>query len=48
MAKHIREKQNPSSRYSRIEDPWLDDEDRKGPEEIPGDVMADGYGVRDS
>ena len=48
MAFQRREKRNPSSRYSKIEEPWLDEED------LPGDTGADsegtqyGYGVLDS
>ena len=48
MAFGGKEKKNPSSRYSRIEEPWLDDEDRPGGRETWNEIPADGYGVRDS
>ena len=43
-----REKRNPSSRYSRIEEPWLDEEDLPGETEADSDGTQYGYGVLDS
>ncbi len=48
MAFGRKEKKNPSSRYSRIEEPWLDDEDKTTAGDSRADYKADGYGVRDS
>ena len=48
MSFQKKEKRNPSSRYARIEEPWLDEEDLPEGGEPYGDVAADGYGVRDS
>ncbi len=39
---------NPSSRYSQIEEPWLDEQDSRGMEESPFGPEPDSYGVRDS
>ena len=48
MSFQRKEKRNPSSRYSKIEEPWLDEEDLPEDGQAGGDVAADGYGVRDS
>ncbi len=48
MAFHRKEKENPSSRYSRIEEPWLDEEKGGAAPQMPGEVPGDGFGVRDS
>ncbi len=48
MAFGRKEKKNPSSRYSRMEEPWLDDDPRRGSGDERSDYSADGYGVRDS
>lgn len=48
MSFQKKEKRNPSSRYSRIEEPWLDEEDLSESGEDWSDVPANGYGVLDS
>ncbi len=48
MAFGRKEKKNPSSRYSRIEEPWLDDDELSEKDAAYGDVRENGYGVRDS
>lgn len=48
MAFGRKEKKNPSSRYSKVEEPWLDDEDDQNRGEDRSDYSASGYGVRDS
>ena len=48
MSFQRKEKRNPSSRYSKIEEPWLDEEDLPEDGQAGGNVAADGYGVRDS
>ncbi len=41
-------KKNPSSRYSRMEEPWLDDRGNRDTRENAADPRDEGYGVRDS
>ena len=41
-------KKNPSSRYSRMEEPWLDERDTTDSRDSQGDPRDEGYGVRDS
>ncbi len=48
MAFGRKEKKNPSSRYSRIEEPWLDDENTAGSGDSSADFTDDGFGVADS
>ena len=48
MNRYRKEKKNPSSRYSRVEEPWLDDDDQQGPGTYGGDAVPNGYGVPDS
>ena len=48
MALGRNRKQNPSSRYSRMEEPWLDDRGNRDTRENAADPRDEGYGVRDS
>ena len=41
-------KKNPSSRYSRMEEPWLDERETADSWDSQGDPRDEGYGVRDS
>ncbi len=48
MAFGRKEKKNPSSRYSKVEEPWLDDDGQADRADSRADYSPDGYGVRDS
>ena len=48
MALGRNRKKNPSSRYSRMEEPWLDDSRNQDTRENAADPRDEGYGVRDS
>ena len=48
MSRYRKEKRNPSSRYSRVEEPWLDDDTRQATGAYGGDAVPNGYGVPDS
>ncbi len=48
MAFGRKEKKNPSSRYSKVEEPWLDDDGQADSADSRVDYSPDGYGVRDS
>ena len=41
-------KKNPSSRYSRMEEPWLDDRGKRDEWDNSADPRDEGFGVRDS
>ena len=48
MSNHRKEKRNPSSRYSRVEEPWLDESDEQTSGAGSPEPMPNAYGVRDS
>ena len=48
MSRYSKEKRNPSSRYSRVEEPWLDDDTQPKTGANVGDAVPNGYGVPDS
>ena len=48
MSLYGKEKRNPSSRYSRMEEPWLDEETGAGSRESADETLSNGYGVSDS
>lgn len=48
MALNRNRKMNPSSRYSRMEEPWLDDADQGYSRESAESPANEGFGVRDS
>ena len=48
MSNHRKEKRNPSSRYARVEEPWLDERDEHKSGADSPEPVPNAYGVRDS